>query len=186
MGLSFRLSDYQRALDPGNQGYDVILTNDAGGSVQLRKRIPPSKRGDPPSFTTLKTSALSILTNKSYQLSVTAKNDWTATGHHPAYPHWTTITVSLDGNELFSHKDCCAAPPGCFSSSTGCPAPGGTPYFSGRFGVYRSNVEASFTCLQANGPDDSRMPAPSDCARVISTPRPNCGHIKATSYSTCQ
>jgi hypothetical protein len=167
-GLSFRLSynDDPKALDAGNMGYDVVLTNDPivpwspdpSGSVRLLKRQPTS--GGPSTNTVLCQANFGVVANRTYQLSITAQNSWaqpTQFGvpspdpNQNAYPVWpvsSTFTVSVDGTQLFICTD-------------------SAPYFSGRFGVNATNVNAQFSCLQANGPVDSDGPMPPTCAPTI-------------------
>jgi hypothetical protein len=173
-GLSFRLSDNDNpsALDAGNQGYDVVLTNDpilrgspaTSGSVRLMKRQPSSPPGGSPSSTMLcEKENFGVVPNRTYQLSITAQTLWKQPMEFPpsgvpspdpnqnAYPVWsvsTTFTVSVDGTQLFT----------CVDSA---------PYFSGRFGVNATNVNAQFSCLQANGSEDSDGPMPPTCAPIV-------------------
>lgn len=170
-GLSFRLSDNEQSLDAGQQGYDVVLTNDPifpgfpdqSGSVQLIRRQSPSSPGGPTAILCSKQN-IGVVAGKTYQLSVTAKTKWPQSpffppadaknpdpnkNAYPRYPTATTFTVSVDGNELLtSCKD-------------------DAPYLSGRFGVNGFNVQAQFSCLQANGPEDSDGPMPPGCAPTI-------------------
>jgi hypothetical protein len=76
----------------------------------------------------LGSAPLNVAAGKAYQLSVMATTTWTTA--NPFYPSSTLFTVSVDGVQLLSRSD--------------------ASYFSGRFGVNASNVEAHFTCLQAN------------------------------------
>jgi hypothetical protein len=163
-GLSFRLSDRPQKLDAGNTGYDVVLTtqpiylvpipglphvfppegtfpvpppspdpgplliaNSTSGSVQLLKG---------PTGQVLDAAPLNVTSGHTYQLSITAKTNWTTS--LPSFPSSTTLTVYVDGVRMFSVTD------------------NDSPYFSGRFGVNASYVNAHFTCLQAN--DDALPP----------------------------
>jgi hypothetical protein len=163
-GLSFRLSDRPQKLDAGNTGYDVVLTsqpfysisapglphifppegpypvpppspdpgplliaNPASGSVQLLKG---------PTGKVLAAAPLNVTSGHTYQLSITAKTNWTTS--LPSFPSSSTFTVYVDGVRMFSVTD------------------NDSPYFSGRFGVNASYVNAHFTCLQAN---DAALPS---------------------------
>ncbi len=149
-GLSFRLSDDQQSLDAGRQGYDAVLTNVpmplpitnwrigehwSTGSVQLLKR----QAGAISIPAWCNSIPYDVNPGQAYQLSVSATTSWTAST--PSFPSSTTFTVSVDGSNLLS----CTDP---------------SPYFSGRFGVNSSNVNASFTCLQANDEGKMRKPCP--------------------------
>jgi hypothetical protein len=173
-GLSFRLSDNELNLDAGNQGYDAVLTNQGGyigsigglyrsGSVQLLKRQPSTGSSPVPVVKLLCPPALvDVSPGQTYQLSVTASNNW-VTGTtfpapdpkdsndnaYPAYPSSATFKVSIGGVQYLS----------CTDESP--------YYFSGRFGVNASNANAHFTCLQAN---DGTMPPPCPPITSISPP----------------
>jgi hypothetical protein len=164
-GLSFRLSDRPQSLDAGNTGYDVVLTsqpyysipvpglphifppegpypvpppspdpgpllisNLASGSVQLLKG---------PTGKILAAAPLNVTAGRTYQVSVTANTNWTKS--LPSFPSSTTLTVYVDGIKMFTVTDKTS------------------PYFSGRFGVNASYVNAHFTCLQAN---EGSLPPP--------------------------
>lgn len=97
---------------------------------------------------------MSLSASQTYQLSVTAVTNWATStkafpkhapsnaGHLPSWPVSTDFMVFIDGTQQLTCTDT------------------DLPYFSGRFGVNASNVNAHFTCLQANGPaaSDGLMP----------------------------
>jgi len=178
-GLSFRLSDDQQTLDAGDQGYDVVLTNDPivvgfpdrSGSVKLIKRLPPSSPGGTPSSTTLCSKEhFGIAENTTYRLAITAKNKWQTNSElfppadtknpdpnknaYPVYPVSTEFAVSIDGSNVLSCSD------------------DNEPYFSGRFGVNSYNVAAQFSCLQANGPEYTDGLMPAQCSPITLATRP--------------
>jgi hypothetical protein len=164
-GLSFRLSDRPQNLDAGNTGYDVVLTSQPFYSVQVpglphifppegpQPVPPPSPDPGPllisnpasgsvqllkgPTGEILAAAALNVTSGHTYQVSVTAKTNWTTS--LPWFPLSTTLTVYIDGKKMFAVKDATS------------------PYFSGRFGVNASYVNAHFTCLQAN---EGSLPPP--------------------------
>jgi len=174
-GLSFRLSDNQVTLDAGNQGYDVVLSNEgiptgkdavSSGSVVMYKRQPQRGGGGPPVLTRLQSAPYTVSASQTYQLSVTAYTTWT--NSIPSYPFSTTFTVSVNGVEQFQVSD--------------------ASYFSGRFGVNSSNANANFACLQANGQGRSDGPMPTVCPippSPTTTPvHPRCGALP-NGYNTC-
>jgi hypothetical protein len=168
-GLSFRLSDRPEHLDAGNTGYDVVLTSQPFYSVPIPGLPhifppegplpvpPPSPDPGPllisnpasgsvqvlkgPTGKILAIAPLNITAGHFYQLSITAKTNWTTS--LPSFPSSTTFTVYIDGAKTLSVTD------------------SDSPYFSGRFGVNASHVNAHFTCLQANdGPLPPACPDP--------------------------
>jgi hypothetical protein len=130
------------------------------GYLQLLKR----SSGTPQSLPGCLPQTVSLSVGQTYQLSVTAVTNWATSttsfpspdpsNNYPRYPVSTAFTISIDGTQQLSCTDNTAS------------------YFSGRFGVNASNVDAHLSCLQANGPAASDGPMPTPCAPIIIQRRP--------------
>ena len=124
-------------------------------------RLLKRSSGSPQSLPGCSPQAVSLSVGQTYQLSVTAVTSWvtsttlfpTPDPSNPRYPVSTTFTVSIGDTEQLSCTDT-------------------APYFSGRFGVNAWNVNAHFSCLEANGPLDSDGPMPTSCGPIVIQRRP--------------